>query len=59
MVTAKKKKKERYPGCLAHVVIGMLYSVVANQRQPQYTYDVYSVVANRDQLLYVYFKGRR
>ena len=37
MVTAKKK---RYPGCLAHAVLGMFYSVVANQRQPQYTYNV-------------------
>ena len=29
MVTAKKKKK-RYPGCLAHAVVGMFYSIVAN-----------------------------
>ena len=37
MVTAKKKKtrkqEKQYPGCLAHAVIGMLYSVDANQRQ--------------------------
>ena len=39
MVTAKKKKN-RYPGCLAHAVIGMFSSVVANQRQPQHTYNV-------------------
>ena len=39
MVTAKKQQK-RYLGCLAHAVIGMLYSVVANQRQPQYTHNV-------------------
>ena len=36
MATAKKKKK--FPGCLAHAVIGMFYSVVASQRQPQYTH---------------------
>ena len=30
----KKKKKERYPGCLPHLVSGMFYSVVANRRQP-------------------------
>ena len=23
-----------YPGCLAHVVSGMFYSVIANRRQP-------------------------
>ena len=38
MVTTKKKKM--YPGCLAHAVIGMFYSVVANQCQPQYAYFV-------------------
>ena len=38
MVTAKRKK--RYPACLAYAVIGMFYSVIANQRQPQYTYNV-------------------
>ena len=35
MVTAQKKK--RHPCYLAHAVIGMFYSVVANQRQPQWT----------------------
>ena len=35
------KKKKRQPGFLAHAVIGMFCSVVANQRQPQYTYQVY------------------
>ena len=30
-------KKKRYPRCLAHAVIGMFYSVVANQRQPQFS----------------------
>ena len=41
MMTAKKKtKKKRCPGCLAHAVIGMFYSVVANQCQPLYTYNV-------------------
>ena len=35
METAKKRKL--YPGCLAHTVIGMFYSVVANQRKPQHT----------------------
>ena len=34
----KETEKKRYPGCLAHAVIGM--GVVANQRQPQYTYNV-------------------
>ena len=38
MVTATKKKW--YPGCLAHAVNGMFYSVVVNQRQPQCTYNV-------------------
>ena len=33
-------KKKRYHGCLAYAVIGMFYSVVAHQRQPQYTYNV-------------------
>ena len=35
-VTAKKKqgKKRRYRGCLAHEVIGVFYSIVANRRQP-------------------------
>ena len=37
MVTAKKKK--RYSGCLAHAVIDMSYSVVANQCQPRYRYN--------------------
>ena len=37
MVAAKKKgKKKKNPGGLAHAVIGMFYSMVANQRQPQY-----------------------
>ena len=39
MVTAQKNNK-RYPGCLSHAVIGMFYSVVANQSQPQYTLNV-------------------
>ena len=30
----KKRKKKRYPGCLAHVVSGMFHSVIANRRQP-------------------------
>ena len=55
IVTADEKKK-RCPGCLAHAVIGMFYSVVANQRQPQYIM-FYSVGANRGQLLHVYFCG--
>ena len=43
MVTAPRPpppKKKHYPGCLAHAVIGMFYSVVANQRQPQYTFNI-------------------
>ena len=36
----QKKNKKRHPGCLAHAVTGMFYSVVANQCQPQYTYNV-------------------
>ena len=42
MVTAKRKQKnKRHPGCLliAHAVIGVFYSVFANQRQPQYTHN--------------------
>ena len=35
----KTKQKKTYPGCLAHAVISMIYSVVANQRQPQYTFN--------------------
>ena len=42
MMTAKKKK---YPGCLAHAVIDMFYSVVADQRQPQWRGGGYSFVA--------------
>ena len=30
----REKKKKKYPGCLAHVVSGMFYSVVATRRQP-------------------------
>ena len=33
----KQKTKKRYPGCLAHAVIGMFHIVVVNQCQPQYT----------------------
>ena len=42
MVTAKNKnKKKRHPGCLAHAAIGIFFhSVVGNQRQRQYTYNV-------------------
>ena len=36
----QKQQKKRHAGCLSHAVIGMFYSVVANQRQPQYTYNV-------------------
>ena len=35
-----KAKTKRYPGCLAHAAIGMFYSVVTDQCQPQYTYNV-------------------
>ena len=49
----KNKNKKWYPGFLAHAVIGMFYSVVDNQRQPQYTQMFYSVRANRGQLLYM------
>ena len=36
----------------------MFYSVVANQRQPQYTYSMfYSVGANLGQLLYIFGWG--
>ena len=55
----EKAKKKRYPSCLAHAVIGMFYSVIAKQCQPQYTYNVYGVGANRDQLLHIYCKGGR
>ena len=42
MVTAKNNKtqEKQYPVCLAHAVIGMFYSVAANQRQTQYSYNV-------------------
>ena len=30
----QQKKQKRYIGCLAHVVSGMFYSVVAYRRQP-------------------------
>ena len=60
MVTAtppkKKQKKKRYhPGHLANAINGMFYNVVANQRQPQYTYDMMfnSVGANRGHLLFI------
>ena len=54
----KTRKERRYAGCLAHAVIGMFYSVVANQRQPQYIHIMfYSVGANRGQLISAYFKG--
>ena len=45
MVTAKKLQlKKRYPGCLAHAVRGVFYSVVANRRQPnQYTVYIPSI----------------
>ena len=33
----RKGKLKLYPGCLAQAVIDMVYSVVVNQRQPQYT----------------------
>ena len=36
----QKKTKKRYPGCLANAMNGLFYGVVANQRQPQYTYNV-------------------
>ena len=48
----QQKTKKRYPGCLAHAVTGMFYSVFVNKRQPQYTHNVYGVGANRGQLLY-------
>ena len=52
LMTAEKKK--RYPGCLAHAVIGKLNSVVANQRQPKYIHKIfYSFGANRGLLLYI------
>ena len=36
----RQKGKKRYPGCLARVVIGMFYSVVASQLQPIYKYNI-------------------
>ena len=56
----RQKIKKRYPGCLAHAAIGMLYSAVAIQRQLQHIYIYiifYSVGANRGQLLHIHFKG--
>ena len=42
MTAKKKKQKKRYPGCLAHAVRGVFYSVVADRRQPNlYIYQVY------------------
>ena len=34
MAPAKKNKKKRYPGCLAHAVIVAFYSIAATRRQP-------------------------
>ena len=52
--TARKDKK--YPGCLDHATIGVFDIVVANERQPHYTYDIwllYNVGANRGQLKHI------
>ena len=60
MVTAKKQKqKKRYPGCLAHAVIGMFNSAVANQRQPQHTHNVLQRRCQpRLTIIYIiYFRG--
>ena len=58
MVTAKRKTKKRYPGCLAHAVTGMFYSVVANQRQPRYTYNVLQRRCQpRPTIICIYFNG--
>ena len=36
-----RTKNGMYPGCLAHVVSGMLYSVAADRRQPKPLYGVH------------------
>ena len=45
MVIAKKNKnKRRYPGCLAHAVRGVFYSVVTHRLQPNpYIYTRYII----------------
>ena len=57
MVTCAEKKKNGTLVVLliAHAVAGMFYSLVANQRQSQYTQiTLHSVGANRSQLLHIY-----
>ena len=54
----KKRRKKRHPGCLAHAVIGTIYSVVANQRRHQYTCNVLQRRRQpRPTTIYVYFRG--
>ena len=55
MVTAKKKK--RYPGCLAHAVIGMFTAPLPTNANPNIHTMFYSVGANRGQLLNMYILG--
>ena len=49
----RQEKKTVPCGCLAHAVIGMFYSVFANQRQPQYTYNVLQRRCQRRPTLYI------
>ena len=45
MATANEKNitKQRYPGCLAHAVSSVFYSVVANRRRPKlHTYKLFN-----------------
>ena len=60
-IPATAKNKKRFPGCLAHAVIGMFYSVLANQRNPNIHIVFYSVGANRDQLfvIHIFLRGVR
>ena len=56
VVTAHKKK--RYPACLVHAVIGMFYSIVASQRQPQYTHNVLQRRCQpRPTTMYMFLRG--
>ena len=52
---AKQNKTKRYPGCLAHAVIGVFYSVAANQRQPQYILNALQRRCQlRSTIIYIY-----
>ena len=54
----QEKKKKRYPACLVHAVIRMFYSVVTNQRQPQYTcYILQRRCQPRSTIIRIFLRG--